>query len=186
MTTENEQQTTQASVPTIEELQQQISHLTEIKSTAFTERDSWKQKAHEASDKLSQIQTEFEALKTTASTTSADTEAKLTKLQQRLIDSAIKAKLQEHGATNPQTAAKLMDRSLVTFDSELNIVEDAILSQIEALKESDPILFTPVQTKQTPIPVKRVATPENGGSIEERIRAAKSQQEILAILASRG
>lgn len=188
MTTENNTEFVTPPVqegPTLEQLQKQVADLTSIKSTAFTERDNWKTKAHEASAKLEQVTRDFEELKSKPSDVDA-LNGKLSKVQSKLVDAAIMTQLQKSGATNPSTAAKLLDRSLVTFDDELNIVEDAITKQIEALKESDPILFQPVSQKQVLPPVARPTTPEGGNTLQEQLKAAKSHKEIQQILATNG
>lgn len=97
-----------------------------------------------------------------------------------LVSSAIKDVLKEAGARSVETVMKLVDKTSVEFDEAGNVKVDSVKSIVDGIKKSDPILFgTPVETP----PVKRVTEGPVEGSFEKEVAAAKTPEQLKAIMA---
>lgn len=103
-----------------------------------------------------------------------------------LTDGVTKA-LTEAGAISVPTVSKLLDQSKIEFDG-LDLKMESVQAQIEALKQSDPVLFGVKDggDQKPAFDVKRVAETDPVGGYEKEIRAAKTQKDILAVMKKYG
>jgi len=107
-------------------------------------------------------------------------------LKNKAIDSAIKDILQKAGARAVDTVSKLIDRSKVAVgDEDFNVEVATIQLQIEELKKTDPILFGVGEGANLP-PVKRPTDGSTTVGFETEMRAAKTQNEISAVMKKYG
>lgn len=193
MTTENTPDGQQTNVPdtpkTVEEAVELINHLRGINQEVIKSRDETKQKLRkfeveqeEKSQALMQEQGKFKELY-------ESTSQQLVRLQETLrvkaVDSALKDVVQKAGARSVDTVSKLIDKSKINVGDDYNVDGTSILSQIEELKKTDPILFGIGEGANLP-PVKRPSGGESTSGFEQEIRAAKSQTEIMSVMKKYG
>lgn len=122
------------------------------------------------------------------------------RLRDKAVDQALSQVISNSMARAPNTVAKLIDRSKIVVDGD-NVDIKSIEEQINALKESDPILFK-IETEETKTDVESSATESEEvvkapkvkkanegdpiGGYEKEIKAAKTAAEITAILKKYG
>ena len=175
---------------TLEEAKSQIEKLKGIKNEAFKERDALKSRLKSFEDEknqreqaLLQEQGQFKELYEKAKD---QINALQTGLKNKAVDAVLKEALQKAGARSVDTVSKLIDRSKIEVSGEDFQVNSAtILSQIEELKKTDPVLFGVGEGANSP-PVKRPADNLPSAGFESEMRAAKSQQDILAVMKKYG
>ena len=108
-----------------------------------------------------------------------------TTLKNKAVDSVLREALQRAGARSVDTVAKLIDKSKIAVSDENSDVDAAtVLLQIEELKKTDPILFS-VGEGNLP-PVKRPSDGVPSAGYEQDLRAAKTQNEITAVMKKYG
>ena len=185
---------------TIESLQEKIKSLEANYADAVSSRDKTKMKLREleeASGKSSELQKQYESLFTEKSKLFEQfeaTQSELNSLKQSIRDdklnSALTTALEAAGAKSVNTVMKLVDKSKLQFDEQGNVSSEAIIAAIKEVQESDPILFGDTDPKKASAAgqefsnpaVKRASEAATEGAYEKELRAAKSQNEILAVM----
>ena len=116
----------------------------------------------------------------------AEKEALKTGLKNKAVESALKDVLTKAGARSVDTVSKLIDKSKVEVEgTDFNVKLETIQAQIEELKKTDPILFGVGEGTNLP-PVKRPSDGNPQGGFETEMRAAKSQNEVNAVMKKYG
>jgi len=109
------------------------------------------------------------------------------------IDAVLKDALAEAKAKSP-SVLKLVDRSKVTLNEDGSVDPKSVAEAVKALKASDPDFFGTSDAATTTAEVRTVVVPPvhkagegtaNNG-FENEIKAAKSQQQIEAVLRKYG
>lgn len=110
----------------------------------------------------------------------------VTGLKNKAVDSALKEVLQKAGARAVDTVSKLVDKSkIVVSDEDYSVDVTSIQAQIEEIKKTDPILFGVGEGNNLP-PVKRPNDGTPAVGYETEMRAAKNQNEVLAVMKKYG
>ncbi len=173
----------------LEEALQLIDHLKGIKTEAFKERDTLKTKLKTFEDAQTQREAEMLAEQGKFKELYEKTQQQLVQLEGTLknkaVDAALKEVLQKAGARSVDTVAKLIDKSKVGVGEDYSVDAGTIQAQIEELKKTDPILFGVGEGNNLP-PAKRPSDGIPTAGFEQEMRAAKSQQEILAVMKKYG
>lgn len=110
---------------------------------------------------------------------------KLSQLETRqrdaIVNAALKEALKEAGVKAESTVLKLIDKKAISVDDD--VVDTAsIKAQIEALKLSDPILFTKEREGKAAT-VARAAEGTPVGGYQKEMKACRNQAEIEAVMA---
>lgn len=100
----------------------------------------------------------------------------------RALDSALSEALTKAGVADVNTALKLVDKGSVTIGEDLTVDAESITKAIEALRQSDPVVFA-----QAKLPDVKLSA-ETGGvdAYKEEISKAKTIKELQAIAAKYG
>lgn len=189
---------------TLESLQEKIKVLEANYKDAVSSRDKTKQKLRELEEtngKSSALQEQYDSLFTEKSKLLEQFEATKSELnsikesiKNEKLNSALTTALEAAGAKAVPTVMKLIDKSKLQFDEQGNVSSENIIAAIEEIKASDPILFGDVDPKKASAvgqefsnpAVKRATEASTEGAFEKEIRAAKSQNEILAVMRKYG
>ena len=104
-------------------------------------------------------------------------------LEQRMkddkVNSAMKVALLEAQVRSPDTVMKLVDKSLVKFDDNGNIVPDSVKAAVETIRKADPVLFG---SANLGIPqVLRASEGITQDTYKTEVAAAKNAKELAAI-----
>ncbi len=116
-----------------------------------------------------------------------------TKVRTQVIDGALKDALTEAKARSMSTVMKLVDRSKVVLNEDGSVDPKSLAEMVKGLKVSDPILFGD-ETTATAAEVRTVVVPplhkagegNTTGGYEKEVRAAKSPQQIEAVMRKYG
>lgn len=173
----------------LEEAIQLINHLKGIKSEAFKERDSLKSKLKEFEDAKAASEAALLAEQGKFKELYEQTQQKLVALESTLknkaVDAALKEALQKAGARSVDTVAKIVDKSKIVLGDDYSVDLSSLQSQIDEIKKTDPILFGPGEGNNLP-PAKRPSDGVPQAGFEQEMRAAKSQNEVMAVLKKYG
>jgi hypothetical protein len=124
-----------------------------------------------------------------------ETQSKLPTVEAKLKDNALNGiltqQLTEAGAKSISTVMKLVDKSKVVFNDQMEVDPSSVKIIVDELKKSDPILFgepdkveeTKVQEK---IDVKRATDSSVLGGYEKEIKLAKTHNDIMAVMKKYG
>jgi hypothetical protein len=175
----------------LEELQSKNEKLSSINKEVIDSRNKVKQQLRkfekQTEEQLNTELAEQGKYKELYEAQLAEKEALQSKIRNNSLDKAFTSALAEADAKSVNTVMKLVDKDNIEFDDDGNPSEDSILAAINAVKESDPILFGSQQT-ETPNapPVKRATEGENLGGYDQEIRACTTQAQIESVMKKYG
>lgn len=190
---------------TLESLQEKVKLLEANYKDAVSSRDKTKQKLRELEESagsVNEFKTKYEELFTEKSKLLEQFEATQTELnglkesaKQEKINSALTTALEAAGAKSINTVMKLIDKSKLQFDEEGKVNSETVISAIKEVMDSDPILFGEVDPKKETSRtgteflnpgVLRAGNGSTEGAYEKELRAAKTQNEIAAVMRKYG
>lgn len=183
---------------TLESLQEKIKVLEANYKDAVSSRDKTKQKLREIEEQASSANTfkeQYEKLLGEFETTKTELGTLKEGIKQEKLTSALSTALEAAGAKSINTVMKLIDKSKLQFDEQGNVSSEAIIEAIKEVQASDPILFGEVDPKKESTQnglgfldpgVKRASEASTEGAYEKELRAAKTQNEIQAVMRKYG
>lgn len=184
--TKTQEQTQNAGPASLEEALALIDNLRGINKEVIQTRDKANAKLRaferEQTDREQALLTEQGKFKELYEKAEAEKQTLKTGLKNKAVDSALKDILQKSGARAVDTVAKLIDKSkIVTSDEDFTVDVESIQSQIEEIRKTDPILFGVGEGSNLP-PVKRPNDGNQTSGFEAEMRAAKNQNEVMAVM----
>jgi septum formation inhibitor MinC len=123
-----------------------------------------------------------------------------TTLRESKLSAALSTALDAAGAKSQSTVMKLIDKSLIQFDENGEVITDTVVKAVQEIQKSDSILFgdvpdlksstggwTPPGKNFSNIDAKRAGEGDNTQTaFMSELKAAKTQQEIMAIAVKYG
>jgi hypothetical protein len=184
---ETDNQATEVNVSDVEakiaELQAQLEKQNEIVEKA---RKGEKYQKSKADAEVKKVIAQYEAEKARA-------DALEQKIRTSAADGVLRQLLAEGGAKAVDTALKLVDRNAIKYAEDGTVDADSVKSVVQALKESDSILFDQTvvsvdesaQKKLAP-PAKRATETDRISGFEAEMKAAKTKADLQAVLKKYG
>jgi len=166
------------------------------------ERDAAKKKARDyeqAAKQADQWKSQVEALTVEKSNLHSQLTAIQNTVRDKDVSQHLTTALEAAGARNVEGAMKLIDRSKVEFGEDGNVKIESVSALVNATKASDPWAFKEPEDpqgkkgnsssttgSQQPPTVKGAAQLDAKGAFETELRAAKTPQELQAVLKKYG
>lgn len=141
------------------------------------------------------LQKQLDTLMTEKSKLAEDFEGYKSTVKKQKLETHVSTALEAAGVKSKTLALKVLDMSKIEFDDSDNVKIDSVSAAIEALKTAEPVLFGEVQndpnvkssgngTGSKPGPTPKIAAQggDSKSAYETEIKAAKSVQEIEAVM----